>query len=80
MTAPASTIQVSIPNDLLRELDETARTQQRSRDDLVQQGIRRVVSDLRWHAIQEEGARRARAAGILTEADVEDLIDSLPDE
>ena len=76
----AGTIEVRLPQELLRELDATAAAEQRSRDELVAEGVRRIVSDARWRMIQEEGARRAREAGIFTEDDVEELIDSLPDE
>lgn len=75
-----SVIEGRLPPELLRELDTTATAQRRSRNGLVAEGIRRVLGDARWRLIQEEGAKRAREAGIATDDDGESLIDSLPDE
>ena len=73
-------INISLPEELLREIDQTAATEHRTRSELLREGARRYISDQRWRRIQAEASERARAAGIFTEDDVEELLDSLPDE
>lgn len=82
MTATTSMTVVEVPltSDVLREIDAGASEQRQSREEILGALARRYASDRRWQRIQEEGARRARAAGIFTEDDVEDFMDSLDDD
>ena len=77
MTATLGAISVSIPKELVDEVDQLAAIEGRSRDALIEDAVRFWVRDRRWKAIQAEVAPRARAAGLLTEDDIEDYIDEL---
>jgi metal-responsive CopG/Arc/MetJ family transcriptional regulator len=72
-------INISLPEELLREIDESAAAEHRTRSEWLRESARRSLSDQRWRRIQAEVSERARAAGIFTEDDVEDLMDSLPE-
>jgi metal-responsive CopG/Arc/MetJ family transcriptional regulator len=72
-------INISLPEELLREIDETAAAEHRTRSEWLRESARRSLSDQRWRRIQAEVSERARAAGIFTEDDVEDFLDSLPE-
>lgn len=73
-------INISLPEELLREIDEVAALEHRTRSELLRESARRYIR-LRqeWREIQSVVAERAKEAGIRTEQDVEDLIDSLPE-
>ncbi len=73
-------INISVPPDLLRQIDELAAADQRTRSELLNDAARRYMSDQRWRRIQAIGAERARAAGLHTEDDIEEFMDSLPDD
>jgi metal-responsive CopG/Arc/MetJ family transcriptional regulator len=73
-------INISLPEELLREIDEAAAFEHRTRSELMRESVRSYIeSRRRWREIQTIGAERARALGLRTEDDVEDLLDSLPD-
>lgn len=75
-TETAATI--SLPRELLKEIDEAATEAGLSRERLLRAAVRRFVhSDRRWRSLQAEASARARAMGIHTEDDVEDFLDSL---
>ncbi|HEV2108888.1 MAG TPA: ribbon-helix-helix domain-containing protein [Thermomicrobiales bacterium] len=72
-------INISLPEELLRQIDEAAAKENRGRSEFLRESARRRISDQRWRALQEIGAKRARELGISTEDDVEDFLDSLPE-
>jgi metal-responsive CopG/Arc/MetJ family transcriptional regulator len=79
MTATHSTI--TLPEQLLREIDDAVAETGLSRDDLLHAAVHRFLrSDRRWRKLRQYGEERARALGIETEDDLEALMDSLPDE
>lgn len=73
-------INISLPEELLREIDDVAAQEHRTRSELLRESARRYIR-LRqeWREIQSVVADRAQKAGIRSEQDVEDLIDSLPE-
>ncbi len=75
----STVINISLPRELLEQIDETAAAEHRTRSDLLREAARRYMSDRRWRRIQAEVSARARTAGLETEDDVEELMDSLPD-
>lgn len=76
----STVISISLPRELLEEIDESAAVEHRTRSELLSDAARRYLrSEQRWRQIQAEVSVRARAAGIETEDDVEELMDSLPD-
>ncbi len=80
-TAPSvetEEITVSLPVDVLREIDRVATDMGRTRNELMVGAARRFLfSEDRWRRLQAIGAERAREAGLLTEDDVEEYLDSM---
>jgi CopG family transcriptional regulator/antitoxin EndoAI len=69
-------INISIPTDLLRQIDEAACAESRTRSELLREAARRYIAARQWQAIQTVVAARAREAGLRTEDDIEELIDA----
>ncbi len=67
----------AIPTDLLRETDGAAAIRGWSRDQVLRQAVEYYLSTLRWQEIHRVFAPQAAAAGLLTEDDVEEYLDSL---
>lgn len=79
-TTTTTVVEVPLTSDVLREIDAGASEQRQSREEMLGELARRYASERRWQRIQEEGAHRARAAGLFTEDDVEAFMDALDDE
>jgi len=73
-------VTVALPADLLREVDEVAAERGRGRDDLLRQAVFYYVRTYRWRQVQAVFAPAFEAAGLRTEEDVEEYLDSLDDE
>ncbi len=72
-------VTVSLPVDVLQELDELADGMGRTRNDFMVGAVRGLLFDeQRWREVQAAVAEGARESG-LTEDDVEEYLDSLPD-
>jgi len=65
-----STINIRIPDDLKRQLDELSRQQDRSTSDLVRESLRRYVVTEQLKAIRRVTVPLAEAQGYLTDEDV----------
>jgi len=72
-------INISLPEALLQEIDAQAAEEHRSRSEFLREAARARISDARWRRVQAEGAIRAREAGLRTEDDVEEFLDSIVD-
>lgn len=72
-------INISLPEELLQQIDEAAARENRGRSEFLRESARKRISDQRWRALQRIGMERARELGIRTEDDVEDFLDSLPE-
>ena len=72
-------INISLPEELLKQIDEAAAKENRGRSEFLRESARKQISDQRWRALQAYGMMRARELGIRTEDDVEDFLDSLPE-
>jgi len=57
-------ISVSIPEDLLPEIDEAARRERRSRSELIRDALRRYLSSQSGHMLPLEDAQPDEAAAI----------------
>lgn len=73
-------VTLALPVDLLRRADEVAAKQGWTRDRVLRQAVFYYLSTLRWQEIQNVFAPQAEAAGLRTEDDVEDYLDSLSDD
>jgi len=71
------TLTVSLPPQLAREAERTAREEKCSKSELVCEALRIYLDERRWKKLQRETAARARALGIHTEDDVDNLVHEL---
>ncbi len=65
---------VSLPPQLEREAERTAREEHRSKSDILREALRFYLEERRWRKLQRQTATRAQALGIRTEDDVDQLI------
>jgi metal-responsive CopG/Arc/MetJ family transcriptional regulator len=65
--------QLTLPDDLVEVIVRTARAQGRAPEELIEDAVRRYVSDNRWEQLLSYGKRQAERLGY-TEDDVERLI------
>ncbi len=78
-TVETQEITVSLPVDVLGEIDRLAEEKGRTRDELLVGAARGYLfREERWREVQAAVAAGARESG-LTEDDVEEYLDSLPD-
>jgi metal-responsive CopG/Arc/MetJ family transcriptional regulator len=79
MTRMSTTLtSIVLPEALIREIDEAVAESGRTREEFLQAAVRRFAGDeRRWREVQDDVSRRAQEAGIFTEDDVEDFIDSI---
>jgi CopG family transcriptional regulator/antitoxin EndoAI len=70
----AKVINISLPEELLGEIDEFARSEKRTRSELFREAARQYIESRRWRKIRDAGSRTTRELG-LTEDDVERMID-----
>ena len=63
-------LSLSLPPELLREVERVAKQEGRTKSELFREALRRYVEERRWRGLQRYGASRARRLG-LNQADVE---------
>ncbi len=66
-------INISIPESLLAEIQNAAKAEHRSVDEVLTDAVKRYVEERSWTKLLDYGAERARALGI-KESDVDRLI------
>jgi CopG family transcriptional regulator/antitoxin EndoAI len=64
---------LSLPSDLVREVERLAKQEGRTKTEVLREALRRYGEERRWRGLQRYGAGRARRLG-LKEADVEGAI------
>ncbi len=77
MRRSAPSLTVSLPPDLLREAEQVAREENRSKSELVRDALQLYIEERRWRKVQREISARAQAVGIRSENDVDTLIHSM---
>ena len=65
-----NTLNVRIPDDLKRQLDQLSESQRRSTSDLVRESLRRYIATERIRAIRRMTLPLAEAHGYLTDEDI----------
>lgn len=70
----AKVINISLPEELLREVDEFARSEKRTRSELFREAARQYIESRWWRRIRESGSKTARELG-LTDEDVERVVE-----
>jgi len=63
-------LSLSLPPDLIREVERVAKQEGRTKSELFREALRRYVEERRWRGLQRSGSSRARRLG-KTEAGVE---------
>ena len=72
-----STVTISFNSDLLKEIDEVAQEESRSRSELIREAARTYIDrKRRWAQVFRIGAQTAKSKG-LTPADLEEEIRSV---
>ncbi len=64
---------LSLPPDLLRAAERTAKREGRTRSELFREALRRYISDARWQRLRQYGAQQSQRLGIRP-SDIERLI------
>ena len=67
----SATINLSLPNELLKLIDREAKAEFRTRSELIREAARTYLNrEQKWKALQRYAGQRARVSGIRTEEDV----------
>ena len=67
---------VSLPPNLIREAERTAKEEDRTKSELVREALRVYIEERRWRKLQRDTAARAEVLGLRNEDDVARLVDS----
>lgn len=74
----AKTINVSLPDELLKEIDRKASEEYRSRSELLKEAtIMYIQTKDNWQLLQKDLTSRAAKLGIKNDNDIEKVIDTL---
>ena len=77
-TMKSTTINLSLPAQLLKLIDQEAKAELRTRSELLREAARSYLArEQRWRTLQRYAGQRAKAAGIRTETDLLKTIASL---
>lgn len=74
MYCAMTTLNVRIPDDLKRQLDQLSEAQHRSASDLVRESLRRYIAAERIKAVRRMTLPLAEAQGYLTDEDIFEAI------
>jgi metal-responsive CopG/Arc/MetJ family transcriptional regulator len=64
----------SLPPDVIRYTDEIARSESKSRSEVVREALETYYTSKQWDDLQAYGAGRAKRLGIRDEKDVERIV------
>ncbi|MBC7343715.1 MAG: ribbon-helix-helix protein, CopG family [Clostridia bacterium] len=67
---------ISLPPQMAQKAEEAARRESRTRSELVREALRQYMAAREWEHMQARASSRAREMGVLSESDVEDMIDT----
>jgi len=65
---------ISLPPQLVREAEQTAKEENRTKSELVREALRLYLKEQQWRKLQRKTALQAQALGIKTEEDVNRII------
>ncbi len=65
---------ISLPTQLDKEAERTAREENRTKSELVREALRRYLDERRWQKLRKKAATQAQAIGIRSEEDVDRVI------
>jgi CopG family transcriptional regulator / antitoxin EndoAI len=67
---------VSLPPNLIRDAERTAKEEDRTKSELVREALRVYIEERRWRKLQRDTAARADVLGLRGEDDIERLVDA----
>ncbi len=68
-------ISFSIMPDFLREVEEVARAENRTKSELIREALRRYIEDREWEKLTRDARRKSAETGIKTEEDIQRIVD-----
>lgn len=69
------TVNISFPDNLLKDIDEFAQRETLSRSDVLRIGAKKYIRNLsEWQALQEIGGRQAKKLGLDTEEKIVNIL------
>jgi len=72
----SQTLNISLPKDLIKRVDELAKKEYKNRSELIREALRGYVEDKNeWEEIFEEGKKMGKKMGIKSEEDVYRIVD-----
>lgn len=70
------TLNISLPEGLIKKLDAVAEKEFRNRSELIREAIRRYITIIHeWQKVSTIARKRGREMGIMTEEDVNRVVD-----
>jgi len=67
-------ISVSLPKDLVKELDKTRKTRGQSRSAVIASLVNKIAEEERWTRIYKRGEKTARQFKITSEDDIDRIL------
>jgi len=74
MPRTTKTWTISLPPKLVKEAEQAAKQENRTKSELVREALGRYLEDRRWRKFQKTSAEKIRNLGISTEDDVDRLV------
>lgn len=72
------TVNVSLPSDLLKQIDRKAKEEYRSRSELLKEAtLMYIQTKDNWQLLQRDLSQKAKKIGLKGEEDIEKIVDSL---
>ena len=69
------TLNISLPKDLVKKVDELAKKEYRNRSQLIREALRVYLSDKKeWNDLLDYGKKVGKKMGIKNEADVNKIV------
>ncbi len=65
---------LSLPPEMLKEVDQLVKEENRTRSELIREALRKYVNDKRWLQIKQWGLQSARELDISTEDEIDSFI------
>jgi metal-responsive CopG/Arc/MetJ family transcriptional regulator len=66
---------LSLPPRLLEKVERLAKKENRNKSELFREALRRYIEEKEWQDVLKYARRKARQQGILSEPDVERIVD-----
>ena len=74
MPRTTKTWTISLPPKLVKEAEQAAKQENRTKSELVREALGRYLEERRWRKLQKASAEKTRNLGISTEDDVDRLV------